>query len=72
MIWLDPELHHTVLWDHMMCAETSRFTEIRDLMVKAFKTSLTQTQQQVLTFFYLLHFELFIISHTFMFAYYSL
>jgi len=46
MIWLDPELHHTVLWDHMMCAETSRISEIRDLMIKAFKSNLSTTQQQ--------------------------
>lgn len=46
IMFLTPSIHAMVLWDHMMCAETSRFTEIRDLMVKAFKTSLSQTQQQ--------------------------
>jgi len=46
LFWLDPEFHHTTLWDYTMCAETARCTEIRDLMVKAFKSSLSTTQQQ--------------------------
>jgi len=44
--WLDPVLHHDLLWNYTVSAELPQTSEIRDLMAKAFKGALTPAQQQ--------------------------
>ncbi|WVZ53311.1 hypothetical protein U9M48_004276 [Paspalum notatum var. saurae] len=42
--WLNLDNNHELLWDSSMCAETSRGTEIRDLVEKACKGPLAPAQ----------------------------
>ncbi|CAM6083520.1 unnamed protein product [Calypogeia fissa] len=46
MIWLNPENSHDLLWDHCMCADTSRGAAVRELIARALKGALAPTQQQ--------------------------
>ncbi|KAG6549707.1 hypothetical protein Mapa_008687 [Marchantia paleacea] len=46
MIWLNPENSHELLWDHGMCADTSRGAAVRELIARALKGALAPTQQQ--------------------------
>ena len=47
VLWINMEHNYDVLWDHRMCADLSRLTEIRELMMKAFKGPLVTDQQKV-------------------------
>lgn len=48
LLWLNPENNHELLWDHKMCADTSRGQAVRDLIAKALKGPLAPAQQEVL------------------------
>jgi hypothetical protein len=49
VMWLNPCGVHMVQWDYSMCGDSSRGTQVRELMAKAFKGPLVpQQQQQVL------------------------
>lgn len=45
--WLNPDNNHELLWDHGMCADTSRGAAIRDLIARALKGPLVPAQQEV-------------------------
>lgn len=47
LMWLNPDNSHELLWDHGMCADTSRGATVRDLIVKALKGPLMPAQQEV-------------------------
>lgn len=46
--WLIPDNNHELLWDHGMCADTSRGAAVRDLIAKALKGPLLPAQYEVL------------------------
>ncbi|KAM7256639.1 hypothetical protein ACFE04_012380 [Oxalis oulophora] len=46
LVWLNPDDNHELLWDHSMCADTSRSAAVRDLISKALKGPLVPTQQE--------------------------
>ncbi|CAN0901340.1 Organic cation/carnitine transporter 7 [Linum grandiflorum] len=46
LVWLNPDNNHELLWDHGMCADTSRGAAVRDLIAKALKGSLAPSQQE--------------------------
>ena len=49
VFWLStPQLLSEPLWDYSMCVDTSRGTEVRELIGKAVKTPLPTTQTQVI------------------------
>ncbi|KAL5714688.1 hypothetical protein ACHQM5_016615 [Ranunculus cassubicifolius] len=45
LVWLNPANNHELLWDHSMCADTSRGA-IRDLISKALRGPLAPPQQE--------------------------
>ncbi|GAY57019.1 hypothetical protein CUMW_176170 [Citrus unshiu] len=45
--WLIPDNNHELLWDHGMCADTSRGAAVRDLIAKALKGPLLPAQYEV-------------------------
>mmetsp|Transcript_56267 Transcript_56267/g.122465 ORF Transcript_56267/g.122465 Transcript_56267/m.122465 type:complete len:372 (-) Transcript_56267:4-1119(-) len=49
VLWLNPhsEVTFHLLWDHSMCAENVKGTEVRELMGKAFRGPLVTQQQQL-------------------------
>lgn len=47
MNWMIPDTHHELLWDHGMCADTSRGSAVRELMTRAVKGALAPAQQKV-------------------------
>ena len=47
MNWLIPDTQHELLWDHGMCADTSRGSAIRELISRASKIALAPAQQKV-------------------------
>ena len=47
LMWLNPDNNHELLWDHGMCADTSRGAAVRDLIAKALKGPLMPAQQEV-------------------------
>ncbi|KAK1310338.1 hypothetical protein QJS10_CPA08g01210 [Acorus calamus] len=47
LAWLNPDNNHELLWDHGMCADTSRGAAVRDLIAKALKTPLAPAQQEL-------------------------
>ena len=47
MIWQIPDTQHELLWDHGMCADTSRGAAVRELINRALKGALAPAQQQV-------------------------
>ena len=46
-MWLNPDNTHELMWDHGMCADTSRGAAVRDLIAKALKGPLAPAQQEV-------------------------
>lgn len=50
MTWLIPDTQHELLWDHGMCADTSRGAAIRELISRACKGALAPAQQKVPSF----------------------
>lgn len=48
LVWLNPDNNHELLWDHGMCADTSRGAAVRDLIARALKGPLAPPQQEVL------------------------
>ncbi|KAI4378839.1 hypothetical protein MLD38_016265 [Melastoma candidum] len=46
LVWLIPDNNHELLWDHGMCADTSRGAAVRDLIAKAAKGPLVPAQQE--------------------------
>ncbi|XP_044469888.1 CCR4-NOT transcription complex subunit 11-like isoform X2 [Mangifera indica] len=44
--WLIPDNNHELVWDHGMCADTSRGTAVRDLIAKALKGPLLPAQYE--------------------------
>lgn len=44
--WLNPDNNHELLWDHGMCADTSRGASVRDLIAKSLKGPLAPHQQE--------------------------
>ncbi|GAV78555.1 DUF2363 domain-containing protein, partial [Cephalotus follicularis] len=46
LMWLNPDNNHELIWDHGMCADTSRGSAVRDLIAKALKGPLVPTQQE--------------------------
>nr|GEX08058.1 CCR4-Not transcription complex subunit 11 [Tanacetum cinerariifolium] len=46
LVWVNPNNTHEPLWDSGMCADTSRGTAVRDLIVKAMKGPLAPSQQE--------------------------
>lgn len=53
-MWLNPDSNHELVWDHCMCADTSRGAAVRGLIAKALKGPLAPSQQEVLLLFYVL------------------
>ncbi|CAN4105517.1 unnamed protein product [Withania somnifera] len=47
LVWLNPNYNYELLWDHGMCADTSRGAAVRDLIAKALKGPLVPAQQEV-------------------------
>ena len=48
-MWLNPDNTHELMWDHGMCADTSRGAAVRDLIAKALKGPLAPAQREVFT-----------------------
>lgn len=48
LVWLSPDNNHELLWDHGMCADTSRGAAVRDLIARALKRPLEPPQQEQL------------------------
>nr|GMD20450.1 CCR4-NOT transcription complex subunit 11 [Ipomoea batatas] len=46
LVWLNPDYNYELLWDHGMCADTSRGAAVRDLIAKALRGPLAPTQQE--------------------------
>ncbi|ERM99723.1 hypothetical protein AMTRI_Chr11g158470 [Amborella trichopoda] len=46
LMWLHPDNTHDLLWDHTMCADSSKGAAVRDLMASAMKGPLAPAQQQ--------------------------
>ncbi|KDP24230.1 hypothetical protein JCGZ_25887 [Jatropha curcas] len=46
LVWLNPDNNHELLWDHGMCADTSKGAAVRDLITKALKGPLAPAQQE--------------------------
>ncbi|KAF3660292.1 hypothetical protein FXO38_12205 [Capsicum annuum] len=46
LVWLNPNYNYELLWDHGMCADTSRGAAVRDLIAKALKGPLVPAQQE--------------------------
>ncbi|XP_010530015.1 PREDICTED: CCR4-NOT transcription complex subunit 11 isoform X2 [Tarenaya hassleriana] len=46
LLWIEPDNSHELVWDHGMCADTSRGAMVRDLLAKALETSLTPAQHE--------------------------
>ncbi|XP_021889832.1 CCR4-NOT transcription complex subunit 11 isoform X2 [Carica papaya] len=46
LVWLNPDNNHELVWDHGMCADTSRGAAVRDLIAKALKGALAPAQQE--------------------------
>jgi hypothetical protein len=46
MNWMIPDTQHELLWDHGMCADTSRGSAVRELMTRAVKGALAPAQQK--------------------------
>ncbi|ONK57712.1 uncharacterized protein A4U43_C09F3310 [Asparagus officinalis] len=46
LMWLNPDNNHELLWDHGMCADTSRGAAVRDLIAKALKGPLMPAQHE--------------------------
>ncbi|XP_027180142.1 CCR4-NOT transcription complex subunit 11-like [Coffea eugenioides] len=46
LVWLNPDNTHELMWDHGMCADTSRGAAVRDLIAKALKGPLAPAQQE--------------------------
>nr|XP_027075311.1 CCR4-NOT transcription complex subunit 11-like [Coffea arabica] len=46
LVWLNPDNTHELMWDHGMCADTSRGAAVRDLIAKALKGPLVPAQQE--------------------------
>ncbi|CAN1338002.1 CCR4-NOT transcription complex subunit 11 [Linum perenne] len=46
LVWLNPDNNHELVWDHGMCADTSRGAAVRDLIAKALKGPLAPSQQE--------------------------
>ncbi|XP_044500677.1 CCR4-NOT transcription complex subunit 11-like [Mangifera indica] len=44
--WLIPDNNHELVWDHNMCADTSRGAAVRDLIARALKGPLQPTQYE--------------------------
>ncbi|KAL3568356.1 hypothetical protein D5086_031007 [Populus alba] len=45
-MWLNPDSNHELVWDHGMCADTSKGAAVRDLIAKALKGPLAPAQQE--------------------------
>lgn len=52
LVWLNPDSNHELVWDHGMCADTSKGAAVRDLIAKALKGPLAPAQQEVLLLLY--------------------
>ncbi|KAJ8899440.1 hypothetical protein K2173_018414 [Erythroxylum novogranatense] len=48
LVWLNPDNNYKLVWDHGMCADTSRGAAVRDLIARALKGPLAPTQQEEL------------------------
>ncbi|KAG6743182.1 hypothetical protein POTOM_054130 [Populus tomentosa] len=46
LVWLNPDSNHELVWDHGMCADTSKGAAVRDLIAKALKGPLAPAQQE--------------------------
>ncbi|KAJ4829640.1 hypothetical protein Tsubulata_035699 [Turnera subulata] len=46
LVWHNPDTNHEIVWDHGMCADTSRGAAVRDLIHKALKGPLAPAQQE--------------------------
>ncbi|CAL1408620.1 unnamed protein product [Linum trigynum] len=46
LVWLNADNNHELVWDHGMCADTSRGAAVRDLIAKALKGPLAPSQQE--------------------------
>ncbi|XP_050206224.1 uncharacterized protein LOC126655902 [Mercurialis annua] len=46
LVWVNADNSHELLWDHGMCADTSRGAAVRDLITKALKGPLAPAQQE--------------------------
>lgn len=46
LVWLNPDYNYELLWDHGMCADTSRGAAVRDLIAKALNGPLAPAQQE--------------------------
>ncbi|XP_027075079.1 uncharacterized protein [Coffea arabica] len=46
LVWLNPDNTHELMWDHGMCADTSRGAAVRDLIAKALKGPLAPAQRE--------------------------
>uniref|UniRef100_A0A2P2L0S3 CCR4-NOT transcription complex subunit 11 n=1 Tax=Rhizophora mucronata TaxID=61149 RepID=A0A2P2L0S3_RHIMU len=47
LVWLNPDNSHELVWDHGMCADTSRGAAVKDLITKALKGPLAPSHQEV-------------------------
>jgi len=45
-MWLNLEPEATPLWDYSMCADTSKMSEVRELVARAFRVPLLPNEQQ--------------------------
>ncbi|KAJ6684305.1 hypothetical protein OIU85_007944 [Salix viminalis] len=48
LVWLNPDSNYELVWDHGMCADTSKGAAVRDLIAKALKGPLAPAQQEQL------------------------
>ncbi|KAF9664028.1 hypothetical protein SADUNF_Sadunf17G0113500 [Salix dunnii] len=48
LVWLNPDSNHELVWDHGMCADTSKGAAVRDLIANAMKGPLAPAQQEQL------------------------
>ena len=49
VMWLNPSGTHAVQWDYTMCGDSSKGTQVRELMAKAFKGPLVPAQVRAST-----------------------
>ncbi|KAB5516673.1 hypothetical protein DKX38_027321 [Salix brachista] len=54
LVWLNPDSNYELVWDHGMCADTSKGAAVRDLIAKALKGPLAPAQQEVVLLFLIL------------------
>lgn len=46
LLWIEPDNSHELIWDHGMCADTSRGAAVRDLLARALQGTLPPAQHE--------------------------